>query len=49
MAPRYWTVTVDGRDVSVAAGSREAAQKIAVRRAREQEKLAKRRPRGLRR
>jgi len=32
MFPRTWTVTVDGRTVSVVAGTREAAEKIAVRR-----------------
>ena len=43
MAPRFWTVTVGERDFSVAAGTREAAQKIAVQRARQQHKLAERR------
>jgi len=32
MAPRFWTVTVSGRTVTVAAGTREAAEKIAARR-----------------
>ena len=38
MAPRFWTVTIDGRDFTVAAGTREAAQKIAARRAQQQHK-----------
>ena len=33
MAPRFWTVTIGDRDFSVVAGTREAAQKIAARRA----------------
>jgi hypothetical protein len=32
MAPRTWTVTVKGRTVSVVAGTRQAAEKIAARR-----------------
>jgi hypothetical protein len=32
MAPRYWTVTVEGHTVTVVAGTREAAEKIAARR-----------------
>ena len=32
MAPRTWTVTVEGRTVEVVAGTREAAEKIAARR-----------------
>jgi hypothetical protein len=32
MSPRTWTVTVGGRTVSVVAGTREAAEKIAARR-----------------
>jgi hypothetical protein len=33
MAPRFWTVTIDGRDYTVVAGTREAAEKKAARRA----------------
>jgi hypothetical protein len=29
MAPRYWTVTVEGRTLTVVAGTREAAEKVA--------------------
>ena len=32
MAPRRWTVTVAGRTVTVVAGTREAAEKVAARR-----------------
>jgi hypothetical protein len=32
MAPRYWTVTVEGHTLTVVAGTREAAEKIAARR-----------------
>jgi hypothetical protein len=32
MAPRYWTVTVDGRTVTVVAGTRAAAEKLAAQR-----------------
>jgi hypothetical protein len=32
MFPRIWTVTVGGRTVSVVAGTREAAEKIAAHR-----------------
>jgi hypothetical protein len=32
MFPRNWTVTVAGHTVSVVAGTREAAEKIAARR-----------------
>jgi hypothetical protein len=32
MFPRSWTVTVDGHTVTVVAGTREAAEKIAARR-----------------
>jgi hypothetical protein len=32
MAPRYWTVTVEGQTLTVVAGTREAAEKIAARR-----------------
>jgi hypothetical protein len=32
MFPRTWTVTVDGRTLSVVAGTREAAEKIAAHR-----------------
>jgi hypothetical protein len=32
MAPRYWTVTIGDRNVTVVAGTREAAEKIAARR-----------------
>ena len=38
MAPRFWTVTIGGRDFTVVAGTREAAQKIAARRAQLQDK-----------
>ena len=43
MAPRFWTVTIGDQEVTVAAGTREAAQKIAAQRARQQEKLLERR------
>lgn len=29
MSPRFWTVTVGGQTVTVVAGTREAAEKIA--------------------
>jgi hypothetical protein len=32
MFPRAWTVTIDGHTVTVVAGTREAAEKIAARR-----------------
>jgi hypothetical protein len=32
MAPRFWTVTIRDRTVTVVAGTREAAEKIAARR-----------------
>lgn len=32
MAPRYWTVTTAGRTLTVVAGTREAAEKIAAQR-----------------
>ena len=32
MAPRFWTVTIGERDVTVVAGTREAAEKIAAQR-----------------
>jgi hypothetical protein len=32
MFPRYWTVTVAGRTVTVAAPTREAAEKFAAQR-----------------
>jgi hypothetical protein len=32
MAPRYWTVTIEGRTITVVAGTREAAEKIAAQR-----------------
>jgi hypothetical protein len=32
MFPRYWTVTVNGQTVTVVAGTREAAEKIAAKR-----------------
>jgi hypothetical protein len=32
MFPRTWTVTVSGQTVTVVAGTREAAEKIAARR-----------------
>jgi hypothetical protein len=32
MAPRYWKVTVEGRTMTVVAGTREAAEKIAAQR-----------------
>jgi hypothetical protein len=32
MAPRFWKVTIGGRTLTVAAGTREAAEKIAARR-----------------
>lgn len=32
MAPRYWRVTVEGHTLTVVAGTREAAEKIAARR-----------------
>ena len=32
MAPRYWKVTVEGQPMTVVAGTREAAEKIAARR-----------------
>jgi hypothetical protein len=32
MFPRTWIVTVDGQTVTVVAGTREAAEKIAARR-----------------
>jgi hypothetical protein len=32
MAPRFWTVTIGDRTLTVAAGTREAAEKIAARR-----------------
>jgi hypothetical protein len=43
MAPRYWKVTVEGHPMTVVAGTREAAEKIAARR------LAQSRRAGLRR
>jgi hypothetical protein len=45
MAPRFWTVTIGDRDFTVAAGTREAAQKIAARRAEQNHKQADRRRR----
>ncbi len=30
MAPRFWTVTIGDRTLKVAAGTREAAEKIAA-------------------
>jgi hypothetical protein len=33
MAPRYWTVMIGDRSVTVVAGTREAAEKLAARRA----------------
>jgi hypothetical protein len=38
MAPRYWTVKIGERDFTVAAGTREAAEKIAAQRARQHER-----------
>ena len=32
MAPRYWTITVGPHTMTVVAGTREAAEKIAARR-----------------
>ncbi len=32
MAPRYWTVTIGTETLTVVAGTREAAMKIAARR-----------------
>jgi hypothetical protein len=32
MAPRFWTVTVEGHTVTVVAGTHEAAEKLAARR-----------------
>ncbi len=32
MAPRFWTITIGDRTLTVAAGTREAAEKIAARR-----------------
>jgi hypothetical protein len=32
MGPRFWTVTIGGRTLTVAASTREAAEKIAARR-----------------
>jgi hypothetical protein len=32
MAPRYWKVTIEGRTITVVAGTREAAEKIAAQR-----------------
>jgi hypothetical protein len=32
MAPRYWTITIGTQTISVVAGTREAAEKIAARR-----------------
>lgn len=37
MAPRFWTVRIGDRDFVVVAGTREAAQKVAARRAQQQE------------
>jgi hypothetical protein len=31
MFPRYWTITVEGHTVTVVAGTREAAERIAAR------------------
>jgi hypothetical protein len=46
MAPRFWTVTIGERDFTVAAGTREAAKKIAARRAqRHAEQSARKRAR----
>jgi hypothetical protein len=33
MSPRFWTVKLGDREVTVVAGTREAAQKIAAQRA----------------
>lgn len=32
MSPRFWTVTVGGQTVTVVAGTREAAEKLAAER-----------------
>src|SRR5262245_61777791 len=32
MAPRYWKITIEGKTVTVVAGTREAAEKIAAKR-----------------
>ena len=32
MPPRFWTITIGDRTLTVAAGTREAAEKIAARR-----------------
>ena len=33
MSPRFWTIKVGDREVTVVAGTREAAEKIAAQRA----------------
>ncbi len=40
MSPRAWKITVDGRTVTVVAGTREAAEKRAARRAKRPQLLA---------
>lgn len=42
MAPRFWTVTIGERDFTVVAGTREAAQKVAARRAQEHDRRSNR-------
>jgi hypothetical protein len=42
MAPRFWTVTIGKRDLTVAAGTREAAEKIAAQRAQRQDRQSNR-------
>ena len=42
MAPRFWAVTIAGRDYTVVAGTREAAQKIAAGRAEQHDKQTNR-------
>jgi hypothetical protein len=44
MAPRFWTVTIGDREFTVVAGTREAAHKIAARRAQQRDKQSNRRP-----
>ena len=44
MAPRFWTVTIGARDYTVAAGTREAAAKVAAGRAQHHDKQSDRKP-----
>ena len=41
MSPRFWTVTVAGQTLTVVAGTREAAEKIAAERIAERDAARK--------